>query len=104
MRERFSEGISDLKLTRRLYHFDYPFAPEEVVDFFREHYGPMTRAFASLDAKGQESLRSELVRLWTENNYSGDSSTKVEGEYLEVIATRTGRAEDAPQASSRRAQ
>lgn len=37
-----------------------------------------------------ESLPSELVRLWTEYNYSRDNTTKVDGEHLEVIATRSG--------------
>lgn len=70
VRMRLSEGISELRLTLRAYRFDYPFAPEEVVAFFRANYGPMTRAFASLDAKVQQSLRSTLVRLWTEYNLS----------------------------------
>ena len=29
--------------------FDYPFSPDAVVDFYRANYGPMSRAFASLD-------------------------------------------------------
>jgi ubiquinone/menaquinone biosynthesis C-methylase UbiE len=50
VRERFKEGISDLKLTRRLYPFRYPFPPAEVVEFFRAYYGPMHKVFAALDA------------------------------------------------------
>src|SRR5690348_5677404 len=90
VRARLSEGISELTLTLRGYRFDYPFPPEEVVDFFRANYGPMARAFASLEARGQERLRSELVRLWADYNFSRDNTTKVDGEYLEVIATRSG--------------
>ena len=43
--------------TPRIYTFDYPFPPDEVVEFYRINYRPMSRAFASLDAKGQEELR-----------------------------------------------
>src|SRR5690242_14919911 len=43
--ERFSKGVLDLRCTYRHYQFEYPFPPDVVVDFFREHYGPMTRAF-----------------------------------------------------------
>ena len=71
-----------------MYHFNYPFPPDAVVEFFRESYGPMTRAFAALDAKGQTQLRSELVGLWGAYNQATDGTTKVEAEYLEVIATR----------------
>jgi ubiquinone/menaquinone biosynthesis C-methylase UbiE len=90
VRERFSDGIATLKLTPRLYRFEYPFPPDAVVEFFRVNYGPMTRAFASLDASGQKALRSELVRLWAEHNTAPGDTTKVDSEYLEVVATRNG--------------
>ena len=90
VRERLSGGIAHLEFARRTYPFEYPFPPEEVVDFFRANYGPMSRAFASLTRNGQEKLRSELVRLWSEHNHSGDNTTRVDAEYLEVIATRRG--------------
>ena len=95
VRDRFRTGVAELKLTPRLYHFDYPFPPDAVVEFFRVNYGPMTRAFASLDANGQKALRSELVRLWAEHNTATDNTTKVDGEYLEVVATRSA-AQEAP--------
>lgn len=90
VRDRFRDGIADLKVTLRTYHFEYPFEPDAVVDFFRINYGPMTRAFASLDAKGQEQLRGDLVRLWSAHNKSEGNTTLVDAEYLEVIATRGG--------------
>jgi SAM-dependent methyltransferase len=88
VRQRLRDGIADLKCSLQTYHFEYPFAPEGVVEFFRANYGPMTRAFASLDAAGQEKLRGELVRLWSACNRAVDGTTKVDSEYLEVIATR----------------
>ena len=88
VRERLHEGISDVKFSPRFYHFDYPFPPDAVVEFFRNNYGPMTRAFASLDVRGQENLRSELVSLWSAHNTAAVDTTRVDAEYLEVIATR----------------
>jgi SAM-dependent methyltransferase len=96
VRDRFRSGIATLKLTPRLYRFEYPFPPDAVVEFFRVNYGPMTRAFASLDSNGQRSLRSELVRLWAEHNTAAGDTTLVAAEYLEVVATRVGDAQDAP--------
>jgi SAM-dependent methyltransferase len=89
VRERLRDGIAELKCTRRLYHFDYPFPPDAVVEFFRTNYGPMSRAFDSLDASGRENLRSDLVRLWSDHNQAKDTSTQVDAEYLEVIALRS---------------
>jgi SAM-dependent methyltransferase len=96
VRERFRDGIADLKFAPRIYHFNYPFPPDAVVDFYRANYGPMSRAFASIDGKEQEKLRGELADLWSTHNYSnGDGkSTKVEAEYLEVVATRDGVVEE----------
>ena len=88
VRDRLREGIADLKCERQVYHFDYPFPPDAVVEFFRTNYGPMSRAFASLDVNGQEKLRSELVELWSAHNKAVDETTRVDAEYLEVIATR----------------
>jgi len=100
VRERLQEGITELKFARCFYHFDYPFEPKAVVEFFRVNYGPMTRAFASLDANEQEQLQSELVQLWSANNKAAGNATKVDAEYLEVIATRGPRNQGASQSST----
>jgi SAM-dependent methyltransferase len=88
VRERLRDGIADLQLTRLMCPFIYPFSPAEVVESFRTYYGPAQRAFDALDTKGQAELRNDLERLWVEHNKATDNTTLVEGEYLEVIATR----------------
>jgi ubiquinone/menaquinone biosynthesis C-methylase UbiE len=88
VRERLKDGIAEVKCTPRFYQFEYPFPPEMVVQFFRETYGPMTRAFASLDAEGQQKLNKDLVELWTSHNRAEGCGTLVDAEYLEVIAVR----------------
>ena len=88
VRERLSEGISDLKLERRRIVFTYPFGPAEVVEHFRKYFGPTQKAFEALDPTGQEALRSDLVALWEGANEATDGTTKVESEYLEVMATK----------------
>ena len=88
VRERFSEGIADLKMNRRKITFTFDGTPEEVVEHFRQYFGPTNRAFASLDEAGQAALRKDLVDHWTNHNQATDGTTKVESEYLEVIATK----------------
>ena len=86
--ERLGSDCSYLQLKRVNYRFDYPFAPAQVVEFFRQNYGPTTRAFATLGEADQSALRAELVELWTSHNQATDPSrTIVDAEYLEVIAT-----------------
>lgn len=89
VRERLGSGVSELDLTRRHYVFDYPFPPEDVVEFFRLYYGPTHRAFASLDGAARDTLRRELVDLWTAGNQAEHGVTVVQAEYLEVIALRS---------------
>ncbi len=100
VRERLREGIAELKCALHVYHFDYPFPPDAVVEFYRTNYGPMSRAFASLDRNGQEKLRSELGCLWAAHNKAVGNATKVDAEYLEVIAIRNGSVLDVPQTTA----
>ena len=75
-------------MTRRQYSFTYPFPPAEVVEFFRQYYGPTNCAFVSLDETDARQLREELEALWSAHNRGGDDLTVVQSEYLEVIAVR----------------
>src|SRR6185312_8948846 len=88
VRERLGHGVATLSMTRRHYTFTYPFPPVDVVEFFRQYYGPTNRAFASLSGDSAKSLRDELVGLWSEHNRGGDELTVVAAEYLEVVAIR----------------
>ncbi len=88
VRDRFRDGVTNLQITKRMYPFRYPFPPADVVEFFREFYGPTNRAFAALDPEKQAALRADLVELWSSHNTAIDGGTALLGEYLEVIATR----------------
>jgi SAM-dependent methyltransferase len=89
VRERLGRGAAELHLARRHFLFDYPFPPEEVVEFFARYYGPTHRAFETLDAVAGERLRRELVDLWSSANLAQGGVTMVQAEYLEVIAQRS---------------
>lgn len=88
VRERFGDGVSKVETKPRIVSFAFPFSPAEVVEHFRVYYGPTNKAFAALDEEKQAALRSDLEKLWTQNNQATDGTTAVEAEYLEVIATR----------------
>jgi len=86
VRERLSEGITGLELTRRTIDFVFPFGPADVVEHFRQFYGPTLKAFESLDADTQPALRADLEGLWANNNTATDGTTLVSAEYMEVKA------------------
>ena len=83
---RLIKGVRSLTLTPRMITFEYPFSAAETVNLFRRWYGPTVRAFALLDDNGQRALQEDLETLWTENNRATDGTTRVQSEYLEVVA------------------
>jgi SAM-dependent methyltransferase len=91
VRERLGGGTTGLRATPRQIAFAFPLGPSEVVEFWRVYYGPTNRAFEALaaDPARQGALRADLERLWSEHNQASGGSTRVESEYLEVIATGT---------------
>ena len=86
VRARLGGRVASLTLTRRLITFEYPFGPEEVVSYFRLWYGPTLRAFAALEEINRNGLRRDLEHLWTDHNRATDGTTRVQSEYLEVLA------------------
>lgn len=88
VRQRLSNGIADLTLTRRICSIKFPLRPAEVVELFRTYFGPIIRAFAALDSTRQAALRSDLEQHWSTYNRVADDTVAIEAEYLEVIATR----------------
>lgn len=89
VRGRLGGEVSEINFKPRLMTFTFPFGVSETVEFWREFYGPTHKAFAALDENAQTALRRDLENLWTENNLSGDGTTRVESEYLEVAAFRS---------------
>jgi SAM-dependent methyltransferase len=94
LRKLFSGAISDLQVTRRNFVFRYP-SPQDWIRFFREYYGPLTRAFAALDAASQDGLNRDLLARIAWHNRSGDATMIVPAEYLEAVAIRAGSGWDA---------
>lgn len=85
--ELFGPGATDIRTERKTCTFRYGSA-EHWIDFFRTHYGPMHRAFAALDERGQGALAEALTTLAEEWNRSERGALVVPGEYLEVVITR----------------
>ena len=78
--------IGAVRYSRRMFNFRYA-SPEHFVDVFRDYYGPTHKAFAALDAAGQQRLQQDLVALLQQPNRGGTQALVVPGEYLEVVVT-----------------
>ena len=89
VRERLGVG-ADLRFSRPHIALEFSFTGRELIDFWRQYYGPTNRAFEALagSPEKQDALHQDLERLWTEHNQGSDGTTHVESEYLEVHAVR----------------
>jgi ubiquinone/menaquinone biosynthesis C-methylase UbiE len=83
-----SNGVKVESMQRRILLFDYPFPPREVVQFFRDYFGPTKVAFSRMDEARQTEYRDDLEKLWSEHNQARSGKTLIQNEYLEVIGTR----------------
>jgi SAM-dependent methyltransferase len=86
--QRLGPHSSAIQTNRQMVDFDYPLPPREVVEFFRQYFGPTKVAFDRLPPAAQLAYTAELESLWNEHNQATDGHTAVRAEYLEVIATR----------------
>jgi len=55
---------------------------------FRTYYGPVHKAFASLDAPRQAALEQDLLELLRRSDRGGGSGLVIPAEYLETVITR----------------
>lgn len=89
VRARLSSYAAEIRTARQTVDFVFPFPPGEVVQFFRQYFGPTQIAFSRLNGEAQAAYLSDLENLWSQYNEAAGGDTVVRTEYLEVIAIRT---------------
>ena len=87
LRELFGDGVASLRAERRTFVFRYR-SFDYWLEFFRTYYGPLTKAFGSLDAERQAAYAADLHSLVARFNRAGDGTVAVPSKYLEVVAVR----------------
>jgi ubiquinone/menaquinone biosynthesis C-methylase UbiE len=83
----FGAGASSITANRRTFTFRYR-SVAHYLETFRTWYGPTVRAFAALDAAGQQKLSSELSAFVQQSSRSDDATLRIPSEYLEVVITK----------------
>jgi SAM-dependent methyltransferase len=87
LRELFGSGVSELRVERKVSR--QPFrSPDHYIDFFRTYFGPTQMAYERVGPEGEEALTADLRSFLEEANTAGDRAMVLEGDYLEVVATR----------------
>jgi len=87
LRSLFGDGVSDLRVERRTSR--QPFrSPDHYIEFFRTYFGPTQMAYERVGPEGEGALTDDLRAFLTDVNKAGERAMVLEGEYLEVVATR----------------
>lgn len=84
--ETLFEGTASVACNVRSFAFRYESA-EHFVEVFRNYYGPVHKAFASLDTDRQSALERDLIALLRQSDEGGGNGLVVAGEYLEIVVT-----------------
>ncbi|HTL08351.1 MAG TPA: methyltransferase domain-containing protein [Chitinophagaceae bacterium] len=80
----------NISFEREQFVFNAPYGPAEMVNVFRNYYGPTMNAFAAADANGKSAdLQRELEALFTAQNSSQQPGTsKITATFLLVTVKR----------------
>lgn len=82
----FGVAPAQIRARRRPFNFRYRSAAHWV-QVFRDFHGPTHKAFAALDANGQQALERDITALLEKANTAGARSLVVPGAYLEAVIT-----------------
>lgn len=85
--QMFEAQASSIKSETRHFVFRYQ-SPEHWLQIFKSYYGPMLKAFATVEPAAQTALTSDIMAQISRFNRSGDAGMVVPSEYLEIVVTR----------------
>lgn len=92
VRERFgAAGVSadNIACERETYVFSHPGTPSELLQTFKQYYGPTMNAFEAASKDGRaEQLETELTQLFEEHNRAGAERTEIPATYLKVMVAK----------------
>lgn len=85
--ENFGPFTANVDTRSRMYCFRFR-SPQHWLDLFATYYGPLLKAFDSLDETKARALSDDVLALIDEFNTADDGTMVVPSEYLEVVVTR----------------
>ncbi|GAB3644127.1 class I SAM-dependent methyltransferase [Spirosoma arcticum] len=91
--DRFGQaGVAKeaISFSRETFTFDAPYPPSELLNTFKNYYGPTMNAFEAAEKNGKASeLQHELEALFTSQNKSTtDNTTSIPATFLRVTVRR----------------
>ena len=88
--ELFSRDVRTIEVEPQTFAFRYP-SPDAWLTLWRDVYGPLHKAFGSLDRGARPELSHAVLELVDAHNDADDGTMVVRSEYLEAIVTKRAR-------------
>lgn len=85
--EQFGGRARTIAFEPRDFVFRYR-SPEHFMEIFRTYYGPIHKAFLSLDPAGQSALAADLTATIERFNTATDGSMRVPSAYAQIIVSK----------------
>lgn len=87
LRQLFGDQAASIRVQARTFNFRYA-SPAHMLQVFRDYYGPVHKAFATLDTDGGQAMEQELTALLEHHNTAGDNSLVIPADYLEAVIVK----------------
>jgi hypothetical protein len=87
LNELFGAAADTIEVTQRAYVWRYK-SPRHSLELWRTVYGPLQKAFGTLDESVQEQLAIDLLALIDRFNTATDGTMVAPADYFEVIVTK----------------
>ncbi len=81
--------VENIVCERATYVFRCPAPPRELLQIFKNYYGPTMNAFEAASKDGRaDQLETELTQLFEQYNLAGADRTEIPATYLKVTVTK----------------
>jgi ubiquinone/menaquinone biosynthesis C-methylase UbiE len=87
--ELFGDRVEWVDVNLRQFVFRYH-SPEHFSEWFRLHYGPITRLAGTLSGADQQRFADDLANVARQFNRADDGTVAAPAEYLEAVGLRRG--------------
>jgi len=85
--QAFGPHARAIAIEHKAFVFRYP-SPEAFIDVFRAFYGPIHKAFLTLDTNGQAALTGDLLDTIARFNTATDGSLRAPSDYAEIVIVK----------------
>jgi ubiquinone/menaquinone biosynthesis C-methylase UbiE len=87
LQQHFGAACASITIELKSFNFRYE-SPQHFLDYFREYYGLMRKAFEHVGPRGEKALADDILALVDEFNLAEDGSMRAPSSYAEIVIVK----------------